>query len=37
MDGQWMLLTMNNLRRDEGLRFGIGVLPYMKPWRECGT
>ena len=30
MDGQWMLLTMNNLRRDEGLRFGIGVLPYMK-------
>ena len=30
MDGQWMLETMNRLRREEGLRFGIGVLPCMR-------
>ncbi len=29
-DGQWTLLTLNITKRDSGLKFGIGVLPYMK-------
>lgn len=30
MDGQWVLETLNRVRREEGLNFGIGVLPYIK-------
>jgi multiple sugar transport system substrate-binding protein len=30
MDGQWVLETLNKMRREEGLSFGIGVLPYLK-------
>lgn len=30
MDGQWVLETLNRVRREEGLNFGIGVLPYIQ-------
>jgi multiple sugar transport system substrate-binding protein len=30
MDGQWVLETLNKVRKEQGLKFGIGVLPYLK-------
>lgn len=30
MDGQWVLETLNKMRKEEGLNFGIGVLPFLK-------
>lgn len=30
MDGQWVLETLNKVRKEQGLNFGIGVLPFMK-------
>ena len=30
MDGQWVLETLNRVRREEGLNFGIGVLPFIQ-------
>jgi multiple sugar transport system substrate-binding protein len=30
MDGQWALETMNRVKRESQLNFGIGVLPYLK-------
>lgn len=30
MDGQWALETMNRVKRESQLNFGIGVLPYVK-------
>jgi len=30
MDGQWVLETLNKVRKEQDLKFGIGVLPYMK-------
>lgn len=30
MDGQWVLETLNKVRKEQGLDFGIAVLPYMK-------
>jgi multiple sugar transport system substrate-binding protein len=30
MDGQWTLETLNKVRKEQGLKFGIGVLPYLK-------
>lgn len=29
-DGQWVLETLNRVRRESDLKFGIGVLPFMK-------
>lgn len=30
MDGTWMLLTLGTTKEQQGLDFGVGVLPYMK-------
>ncbi len=30
MDGQWVLETMNKMRKEENLNFGIGVLPFLE-------
>jgi multiple sugar transport system substrate-binding protein len=30
VDGQWSLETLNRMKKEEGLNFGIGVLPKMK-------
>ena len=30
IDGQWALENVNTMRREEGLRFGVAVLPYMR-------
>ncbi len=29
-DGQWVLETLNRVRKESGLKFGIGVLPFFK-------
>lgn len=30
MDGQWVLESLNKMRKEEGLNFGVGVLPFFK-------